>query len=90
MAMSCCITCDSCLHSMKEAMKEEKKRAPGNEATVQTFHTPSHLVVDGVHYNHWEEAVLQRLVEQLELAGTVVGLHSFIILILLNLQNIVS
>ena len=87
MAMSCCITCDSCLHSMKE---EKKKQAPGNEATVQTFHTPSHLVVDGVHYNHWEEAVLQRLVEQLELAGTVVGLHSFIILILLNLQNIMS
>ena len=46
-------------------------------------------MVDGVYHNHWEEAVLQRLVEQLELAGTVVGLHSFIILILLNLKNIV-
>ena len=68
----------------------EKKQAPGNEATVQIFHTPFHLVVDGVHHNHWEEAVLQSLVEQLELAGTVVGLHSFIILILLNLQNIMS
>lgn len=44
-------------------------------------------MVDGIHHNHGEEAVLQSLVEQLELTGSVARLHGFIVLILLNLYN---
>ena len=44
-----------------------------------------HLVVGSVHHDHGEEALGQGLVEELEQAGTVVGLHCIIIFILLNL-----
>ena len=45
----------------------------------------THLVVGGVHHDHGEEALGQGLVEELEEAGTVVGLHRIIVFILLHL-----
>lgn len=52
---------------------------------VHVHVSPSHLVVWSVDDDEREEAIAEGLVEHLEEAGSVAGLHGFIVLVLLKL-----
>ena len=56
----------------------------GMEALI-TIHSPSNLVVHGIHYDHGEKPFIKSLIKHLEEALSIGGLHGFIIFVLFNL-----